>query len=479
MIRWGILGAGKIATRFAASLEQEPNSILKAIAVRKEEKARQFQEKFEVEKIYLDYDALIEDEEIDAIYLSLPHGLHKDWAIKALKAHKAVLCEKPATCSHEEMKEVAKAAKENNCLFMEAMKTRFVPLYEDIKKLIHEGTIGKIQRIENSFCSLVSEKGIQDSYLSDPIQGGCLLDTGIYCVSWIDDLINEKVTLSKVYTNIKNGVDHYVKAILRSESQITIEIEVALDRKKPRNMIIFGEKGRIEIVEHHRTQEIKVITESTQKEIKKPYVVDDFYGQIHHFTECLMNHKTESEIMPLSSSVNCAKILDMIKAGFTQYDENDLSILRKQEERLQFESFGSKQALELGKIIIEIAHEYDREVAVQIVREADEATIFQYLMDSKSARNLDFMARKRKVALACQHSSVYAAIEMKKIGRRPDYLEAGLSAAGGAFPIRVSGKWVATLLISGLHEGKDHELCVRALSKYLQVEYPDFPKALI
>ena len=92
MIRWGILGAGKIATRFAASLEQEPNSILKAIAVRKEEKARQFQEKFEVEKIYLDYDALIEDEEIDAIYLSLPHGLHKDWAIKALKAHKAVLC---------------------------------------------------------------------------------------------------------------------------------------------------------------------------------------------------------------------------------------------------------------------------------------------------------------------------------------------------------------------------------------------------
>ena len=498
MIRWGILGAGKIANRFAESLIHEPNSVLKAIAVRKEEKAKAFKEKFDYERYYFDYNNLIEDTEIDAIYLSLPHGLHKEWAIKALKNHKAVLCEKPAALSYEQMMEIAKVAKENNCLFMEAMKTRFVPLYEKIKELIDAGAIGKIERIETYFCSSVSEKGIQESYLSDPTQGGCLLDTGIYCASWIEDLVHEELALTKIYANIKNGVDHYVKATLQSKSKIIIDLEVALDRSKPKNTKIIGELGNIEITNHHRTQEILFTTkndwnrkdEQTIREIlsttnfdgnriKMPYIVDDFYGQIHHFVSLMMEHKTESEVMPLSASLNCAKILDTIKAGYTKYDENDLEVLKKQEEALQFEYFNSELALKLGQTVIELAKKMDREIAVQIIREADEAVIFQYLMDSKSARNLEFMARKRKVALACQHSSVYAAIDMKRLGKRPDYLEEGLSAAGGAFPLRVCGQWVATLLVSGLHEGKDHELIVRSLSKFLNVQVPDFKKALI
>ncbi len=479
MIRWGILGAGKIAFRFAESLKQEPNSVLKAIAVRKEEKALKFKEQFDFERTYLKYDELIHDKEIDAIYLALPHGLHKDWAIKALQHHKAVLCEKPAALSYEEMKEIEEAAKENHSLFMEAMKTRFVPLYDNIKKLIQTGTIGKIQRIETHFCSLASADHIANTYLCDPKQGGCLLDTGIYGASWIEDLVKEEIKLKRVYANIKEGVDHYVDAFLESESGIEIELEVALDRKKAKNARIVGEIGSIEVTDHHRTQEILLTTKSGEKTIRKPYVVDDFYDQIRHFAELIMHQKMESEIMPLSASLRCAQILDMIKAGFTKYEDSDLDILKKQEEVLQFESFDSKQALELGKTLIDLAGEYDREVAVQIVREADGAVIFQYLMDSKSARNIGFMTRKRNTALACQHASLFAAIEMRKNGKRPDYLKEDMAAAGGAFPIRVDGEWVATLLVSGLHEGKDHELMIRSLSKYLNVECPEFVKALI
>lgn len=479
MIRWGILGAGKIAVRFAESLKHDPNSVLTAISVRKEEKALKFKEQFEFERYYMSHDELIQDKEIDAIYCSLPHGLHKEWTIKALKNHKAVLCEKPATLSYEEMEEIAEVAKETGCLFMEAMKTRFVPLYADIKEMIQKGKLGKIKRIETHFCSLASSDILANSYLGDPAQGGVLLDTGCYGVSWIEEFVREPMTLKKIYANNKAGVNDYVDAYLESESGIQIELEAALDRKKPKTAIILGEKGSLEIFDHHRTQEILFKTDTECNRIHKSYLVDDFYGQICHFTELLMNHKTESDVMSLSASLNCARILDQIKEGYTKYEDSDLEILYKQEEILQFDSFDSQTALDLGKCLIELAKEYDREIAVQIVREADEAVIFQYMMDSKSARNLEIMARKRKTALASQHASAVSAIELRKTGKRPPYLTEEMAAAAGAFPIRVNQKWVATLLVSGLHEGKDHELIIRSLSRYLQVSCPDFVKALV
>lgn len=479
MIRWGILGAGKIAVRFAESLKHEPDSILKAIAVRKAEKAEIFRERFEFDRAYLNYDALIQDEEIDAVYLSLPHGLHKEWAVKALLNHKAVLCEKPAALSYEEMKEISEAARAGNSLFMEAMKTRFVPMYEEIKKIIQDGKIGRIQKIETHFCSLFPSEKIAETYLSDPSQGGCLLDTGCYCASWIEEFVKEDLTLSKVYVNIKEGINYYTDAFLESESGIRIELEAALDRQKPKNAKITGELGTIEIFDHHRTQEILFTAKNEVNRIRKEYLVDDFYGQIHHFVQLLKNHRTESNIMPLSASLNCAKILDMIKSGYTDYEDKDLAVLIEQEELLQFKSFDSKTAFELGNILIDLAQQYDREIAVQIVREADETVIFQYLMDSKTAWNLDIMARKRKTALACGHASVFAAIEMRKNGKMPVYYKEGMALAGGAFPICVDHKWVATLLVSGLHEGKDHELIIRALSRYLNADVPEFVKALV
>ena len=111
MIQWGILGAGNIAHRFAASLAGEPDCRLAAISGRNPEKLKAFSALFGNPVWYTDHQALIDDPQVDAIYLALPHGLHREWAVKALAAGKAVLCEKPAVLHQEEMAQIARTAR--------------------------------------------------------------------------------------------------------------------------------------------------------------------------------------------------------------------------------------------------------------------------------------------------------------------------------------------------------------------------------
>ena len=99
MVKFGIIGAGNIAHRFAKSLASHPDGELVAISARNEEKGRAFAKEFSVQAVYPDGAALLEDADVDAVYIALPHGLHAEWSVRAIRAGKAVLCEKPAALS--------------------------------------------------------------------------------------------------------------------------------------------------------------------------------------------------------------------------------------------------------------------------------------------------------------------------------------------------------------------------------------------
>lgn len=159
------------------------------------------------------------------------------------------------------------------------------------------------------------------------------------------------------------------------------------------------------------------------------------------------------------------------------YTKRCLEVLRQQEDSLQYKTFGCVEALALGNILAELAKGYDRGVGVCITREEDGLVLFQYVMDDKAPRNLGFMEGKRKAALASEHCSLWPYVEHALTGKWQEIFDAypQMLPCGGAFPIRVNGTWVATLAVSGLHDGKDHELMVRALSKALAVEVPPFP----
>lgn len=234
MIRWGIIGLGNIALRFAKSLSYSNEGKLYAIASRTKEKRNEFYDKYNCEKVYENYNELLRDEEVDAVYIALPHGFHKHWSIEALRHKKAVLCEKPVGINSEEMIEIKKEALLNSTFFMEAMKTRFIPIISDIKRMIRNKEIGDITAIEANFCNNV-ENIKPGSYLLDKEQGGALLDVGIYPLSFVMDMIDSEVKSIKSYMNInESGVDSYFEVKLTFEDGVIGTVEGAIDRNKER-----------------------------------------------------------------------------------------------------------------------------------------------------------------------------------------------------------------------------------------------------
>lgn len=348
-VRWGILGAGLIAHRFARSLVHDPASELVAISCRSATKAAAFAEEHGVaaDRAYVDdagaaatpvgaeapaeqtgtalegHAKLLADPDVDAIYLALPHGLHRAWACAALRAGKAVLCEKPAALTADEMRAVAAVARETGALFMEAQKARFVPAYARVRELLGSGAIGGLRRVETSLCNQMTEEQLERSYMLDPVQGGVVLDCGIYCASWIEDFLAGSSSVRSTRIERYRGVDAYVRAELAfgaSEKSgaagQTALLECAFDRQKPRQAVLIGEKGRIVVDDLHRSQRVALVPDGGEAHVfDEPYVVDDFFGEITHFSGLVRAGAAESPVMPLAASVRCAEILDAVRAG--------------------------------------------------------------------------------------------------------------------------------------------------------------------
>ncbi|NSB17309.1 Gfo/Idh/MocA family protein [Clostridium beijerinckii] len=314
MIRWGIIGLGNIALRFAKSLSYSNEGKLYAIASRTKEKRDEFYDKYNCEKVYENYNELLRDEEVDAVYIALPHGFHKHWSIEALRHKKAVLCEKPVGINSEEMKEIKKEAVLNNTFFMEAMKTRFIPIISDIKKVIRNKEIGDITAIEANFCNNV-ENIKPGSYLLDKDQGGALLDVGIYPLSFVMDMIDSEVKSIKSYMDInESGVDSYFEAKLTFEDGVIGTVEGAIDRNKERTAIIRGTKGWMEIPMYNRPNKAVVNLNSGKSyTIEKDIEFDDMYAEIKEVHNCLKESKLESDYLTLNESIRVMEVLDRIR----------------------------------------------------------------------------------------------------------------------------------------------------------------------
>ncbi|WP_238861332.1 Gfo/Idh/MocA family oxidoreductase [Clostridium sp. YIM B02569] len=314
MIRWGIIGLGNIALRFAKSLSYSNEGKLYAIASRTKEKRDEFYDKYNCEKVYENYNELLRDEEVDAVYIALPHGFHKHWSIEALRHKKAVLCEKPVGINSEEMKEIKKEAVLNNTFFMEAMKTRFIPIISDIKKVIRNKEIGDITAIEANFCNNV-ENIKPGSYLLDKDQGGALLDIGIYPLSFVMDMIDSEVKSVKSYMDInESGVDSYFEAKLTFEDGVIGTVEGAIDRNKERTAIIRGTKGWMEIPMYNRPNKAVVNLNSGKSyTIEKDIEFDDMYAEVKEVHNCLKESKLESDYLTLNESIRVMGVLDRIR----------------------------------------------------------------------------------------------------------------------------------------------------------------------
>ena len=180
-LRWGIIGTGGIAHRFAQGVQHSKTGELIAVGSRRQETADAFAKEFGVPHRHASYEALLADEDVDAIYVSTPHPMHAEWAIKSAEAGKHILCEKPLAINHAEAMAVVEAARENDVFLMEAFMYRCHPQMRRVVELVREGAIGRVCMIQATF-SFQGGTDPKSRLMNNALGGGGILDVGCYPV---------------------------------------------------------------------------------------------------------------------------------------------------------------------------------------------------------------------------------------------------------------------------------------------------------
>jgi predicted dehydrogenase len=190
-LKWGILGAAKIARSLVPAIRESAFAIPYAVASRTLEKAQAFASEHGFDKTYGTYEELLQDPEVDVIYNPLPNSLHCEWTIRCLNAGKHVLCEKPLASNVGECKKMIAAAKRNRRLLMEAFMYRFHPQTTKIQELLAEQAIGPVRVVRAAFGFLINQEA-PNVRLAEELTGGCLMDVGCYCVNMIRHAFGEE-----------------------------------------------------------------------------------------------------------------------------------------------------------------------------------------------------------------------------------------------------------------------------------------------
>lgn len=256
-LNWAILGPGTIAKDFAKAIE-EVNGKIYAVGSRSVEKAKKFAEGYNVEKVYGNYDDMLNDKNIDVVYIATPHCNHYEYIVKSLQNNKHVLCEKAITVNGGELREVVKLAEEKNLIVMEAMTLFHMPLYKKLSDIIQNGKIGKIKMLQVSFGSL-KEYDVNNRFFSKELAGGALLDIGTYALSFTRYFLSSKPSV--LFTTMKKfetGVDEQSGIILNNKDDEMAVISLTMRAKQPKKGIVAGEKGYITVENYPRADKATI-----------------------------------------------------------------------------------------------------------------------------------------------------------------------------------------------------------------------------
>ncbi len=246
-LRFGIIGTGNIANQFAAGVADSARSGVVAVGSRSEASAAAFANKHSLPAAHPSYEALLADDKVEAVYISLPNSMHHAWTLKALAAGKHVLCEKPVSVTAAEAEEMYDAAEKAGLLLVEAFMYRSHPLTKAYLAAIAEGQIGTVKSIRTSFC-YHARTVTGNVRFSAELAGGALMDIGCYCLS-LSRLIAgvEPVGLHATGQLHETGVDVSAAGTLWFERGVTASFVCAMDQQANNAAMICGTDGWIEV----------------------------------------------------------------------------------------------------------------------------------------------------------------------------------------------------------------------------------------
>jgi len=318
MIRWGILGCGRIARKFAADLLLVSDAKLTAVGARHLENAQAFAKEFQVSHIHGSYEELVGDPEVDVIYIASPHALHHEHTLLCLNHKKAVLCEKAFAINLRQVEEMVELSRKNNIFLMEAIWTKFLPHYQKLHELIANGELGEINSILINF-GFIPQSPVPPRLFDPSLGGGSLLDIGIYNVFMTLSILGRPDIIEASMTPTPQGVDIQCAMLFKYKNGAMAQLFSSLSSNLPTEADISGSKSRIRLTSRFYAPSASIELFPGREDSKQliPFHKEGGSGyqyEARHVGDCLRKGLTESPVMSHADSLLLMETLDRIRA---------------------------------------------------------------------------------------------------------------------------------------------------------------------
>jgi len=294
-LNWGVISTANIGRAAVnPAIQASTNGDLVAVASRDESKARAFAQKHSIPRFHGNYEALLDDESVDAVYIPLPNSLHHQWTIKAAEQGKHVLCEKPLAMNAAECHEMQAAADANGVKLMEAFMYRFHPRTEKVVDMVRSRTLGKLRLIHSAFTfRLTNPENIR---LNRELGGGALMDVGCYCVNISRTIAGlEPVEVQAFARWASTGVDEQMAGTLRFENDLLAQFDCSLTMERREAYEVAGTDGYLSVSAAFLPGTADaMITEQRGRSDTIHHTIagiDEYQLMVEHFADAVLNDR--------------------------------------------------------------------------------------------------------------------------------------------------------------------------------------------
>lgn len=310
MIQFGIIGAGNIARKFREAVAQTEGAEVTAVASKDIQRAKTWAEEESVPHYYGSYEAMLQDESINAVYIATTNNFHQENILACLHAGKHVLCEKPLAMTSAHAKEAIQLAREKQLFLMEAMWSRFLPKSQTVRNWVLNGRIGTVKLMQATI-GWVGDEVYNHRLFVPELGGGALYDLGIYPLELLPYYTDQKImNVQKLVHRHATGVDDFVSLNLTLE-HCYANVQCSFTTKLPEDAYIYGDRGYIRIPKIHfgtnaylYDLEDNLVEEFIGKE------ENGFLYEVEETVRCIQSGCLESSICPHSMTLEACKLFE-------------------------------------------------------------------------------------------------------------------------------------------------------------------------
>lgn len=312
-IKWGIVGPGKIATKFIEDLKLVPDAEITAVASRSLERAQSFASTFNIAHVFGNYDELFDSDVVDVLYIATPHNFHKELAIKAMDKGKHVLCEKPLGVNRKEVAEMVAASKKNNAFLMEAMWSRFNPTIQKVKQMIDDGELGKLCYLHADFAFYALDRNLDSRLLNPDLASGSVLDIGIYPIFLSYLLLGMPKEILATSNFHPNGTELQTSMIFDYDQAQAVLYSGLTSRSSMIAEISCAEGELLLNSRWHEADGYRLSKDGEEQEFPMPLTGIGYYYEILEVNKCLKAKQIESKLWSHQNSLDIAELLDQVR----------------------------------------------------------------------------------------------------------------------------------------------------------------------